>query len=117
MQHLTLDLVGCREFPKKEILKRFLHALSISIQMTPAIPPIVEEFPGDKAGMTGVLVIKESHITFHTFEKAGIVYVDVFSCKHFPSSTVVEMFSGLFLPQQVHSNNVDRRPLRFPQEV
>ena len=48
-------------------------------------------------GVSGFILIAESHISVHTFPDRGYVNVDIFSCKYFnpekAKSEVVDMFA------------------------
>lgn len=47
-------------------------------------PVVVEVGPNNKkdpGGISGVVLIAESHLSFHTFPKRGFVTIDLYSCK------------------------------------
>ncbi len=41
-------------------------------------------------GITGIMVIEESHIAIHTFTEFNLVWIDIFSCKEFDTERIVE---------------------------
>ena len=54
--------------------------------MTKVAPPQVFRYTGSKPddwGVTGVVIIAESHISIHTFPERRYVNIDIFSCKDF----------------------------------
>lgn len=62
------------------------------IKMTKIMPPHVQkdlDAPHPKWGISGVVIIAESHIAFHTFPEDGFISLDVFSCKDFDVDTAV----------------------------
>ncbi len=48
----------------------------------PYVFPYSGLVPEDK-GITGTVIIAESHISIHTFQEKDYCFVDVFSCKDF----------------------------------
>ena len=74
--HLTLDLIGC----PKEILQDYnlhfnlLKELPEMIGMTPITQPYVFPYSGlvpEDRGITGIVIIAESHLSVHSFEDKG----------------------------------------------
>ncbi len=97
--HLTLDLHGCKkeklsdadfvyklldEFPKFIDMKKF------SAPQITAVPPRENSF--DRGGISGFVLLVESHTTIHTFPHDGFASVDVFSCKNFDLEKVTNFF-------------------------
>ncbi|MCA9380639.1 S-adenosylmethionine decarboxylase, partial [Candidatus Dojkabacteria bacterium] len=90
--HLTIDLYGC-DFDKLNSLEECHNSLREAVEildMKALIPPYTfkaasnEEQGGkDPGGITGFIVIAESHISIHTFAKRGFASIDVYSCKEF----------------------------------
>jgi S-adenosylmethionine decarboxylase len=78
--HITLDLKGC----PKEILSNyqlhfdFLKNIPQLIQMTPITQPYVFPYEGlvpEDRGITGIVIIAESHISVHSFEEKGWCFI------------------------------------------
>ena len=60
--------------------------------------------PPDVTGLSGFVVLAESHASFHTFAEARFVFLDVFSCKPWPASFADWIVERLALdPVQVHT--------------
>ncbi len=86
--HLMLD---CRECDIDKIsdlalVQSFLDELPELIGMTKIIPPYVFPYSGlvpEDKGITGVVIIAESHLTFHSFVEKDYFFFDIFSCKPF----------------------------------
>lgn len=67
-------------------LYELLDTLPGRINMTKIMPPIVTRYVGvspEDWGISGFVMIAESHISVHTFPERGEVAIDVFSCKEF----------------------------------
>jgi S-adenosylmethionine decarboxylase len=86
--HLMLDLNECNS----EILDSldacfyFLNEMPALIGMNRITRPYVFRYEGsqeDDDGITGVVIIAESHISLHTYPQKNFVFVDIFSCKQF----------------------------------
>ncbi len=86
--HLIVDGFGAsREMLESEdMIFRFLDEYPSRIGMTKVAPPQVFRYTGSKPddwGVTGVVIIAESHISIHTFPERRYVNIDIFSCKDF----------------------------------
>ena len=100
--HLVIDGYGADpEYISDEgKILTFLQEYRDAISMTPISSPQVLTFRGkveNDWGVSGFILIAESHISVHTFPDRGYVNVDIFSCKYFDpekaKSEVVEMFA------------------------
>ncbi len=86
--HLTLDLSDCnqRKLSDLEFIFKLLNELPDKIGMTKITQPYVFQYSGlvpEDKGITGFVIIAESHISIHTFQEKDYVFIDIFSCKHF----------------------------------
>jgi S-adenosylmethionine decarboxylase len=111
--HLLLDLKGCPEdkLADKERLYWFLDTLPAEIGMRKAASPTVlrvDDVPPSEVGVTGFVVLKESHISAHAFEKLGDLTADIYSCKMFDQEYVIEKFYKEFSPGSVTSQFIHR---------
>jgi len=111
--HLTLDLIGC----PKEILQdynlhfNFLKNLPEMIGMTPITQPYVFPYSGlvpEDKGITGIVIIAESHLSVHSFEDKGYTFIDMFSCKPFDVEKAEKFIIELFRPEKVEKNLIAR---------
>ena len=111
--HLLID--GYGGVPAKlwdaQGLKRFLDEYPPALNMTKLCEPQVLTYRGPKVedhGVSGFVVIAESHISFHTFPNRGYVNIDVFSCKSFDSDRVIGDVRELFGLSEVRTWLLDR---------
>lgn len=111
--HVTIDLIGC----PKEILSdyelhfNYLKMLPSLIQMTPITQPYVFPYSGlvpEDKGITGIVIIAESHLSIHSFEDKGYSFIDIFSCKGFDVDKAIEITLSTFKPQTYELNIVER---------
>jgi S-adenosylmethionine decarboxylase len=119
--HLMLDGYGC-EKPKLEdldLIYRILEELPVRIGMTRIMPPYVFKYSGLKPedwGISGFVLIAESHISIHTFPEKNFVSVDIFSCKPFNTEFASTYFKEAFGMEKVESNVLDRGT-EFPKTL
>ena len=117
--HLTLDLSKCNKdrLSDYNFVFKLLNELPELIGMTKIIQPYVFPYSGlepkDK-GITGIVIIAESHISIHTFEEKDYVFIDVFSCKGFDVDFAKRYFVEAFEANEATVNIVERG-LDFPR--
>jgi S-adenosylmethionine decarboxylase len=119
--HLTIDgFGGDRERLSSETLVRsLLDRFPGEIRMTKISEPHVQRYVGDKPedwGVSGFVIIAESHIAVHTFPERGYVWVDIFSCKAFEAPAAVEIVVDEFGLSRVKTD-VHERGLEYPHLI
>jgi S-adenosylmethionine decarboxylase len=119
--HLTIDgFGGDRELLSSETLVRsLLDRYPGEINMTKIAPPFVYRYVGDKPedwGVSGFVLIAESHIAIHTFPERGYVWVDVFSCKAFEADSAIDTVSDAFRLTAAKIQKLERG-LEYPHSV
>ena len=98
--HLTLDLSECdrRKLSDLSHIYDLLDELPDVIGMHKITPPYTFIYrPGDNPsewGVSGFVIIAESHISIHTFPDRNTAFVDVFSCKQFDIHKADKKLSG-----------------------
>ena len=89
----------------------FLERHPGEIGMTKIAPPQVHTYSGQKPedwGVSGFVLIAESHISVHTFPERGYINVDVFSCKFFDSTRSTDIVSRTFRLCDVETSVLER---------
>ncbi len=66
----------------------------------------------DQGGLTGFVILVESHISIHTFPYDSYVSIDIFSCKAFDGKRAIEYIKNLFEAQKIEYN-MKRRGKEF----
>ena len=110
--HLMLDLKECNEERLRDynLVFEILHDLPEKIGMTKITQPYVFPYSGlvpEDGGITGVVIIAESHISIHTFQEKDYCFIDVFSCKDFDVDYAVKYLVNAF-----ESRKYDKRVVR-----
>ncbi len=117
--HLMLDLNDC----DVELLKDLDHCASIlndlpdHIGMTKITQPYCFRYSGlvpEDEGITGMVIIAESHISIHTFPIKGYAFIDVFSCRDFDVDEARDYLIKAFKSQDPQTF-VTERGLKFPR--
>ncbi|MDZ4245897.1 MAG: S-adenosylmethionine decarboxylase, partial [Dehalococcoidia bacterium] len=74
-------------------------------------PPYVFRYIGEKPedwGISGLVLIAESHISIHTFVDRSLINIDVFSCKAFDAKQVTEKLQKKLKITRVRSYLLER---------
>ena len=111
--HLLIDGYGAdpERLWDQSFLRNFLDEYPVRLGMTKITDPRVLRYNAPveaDSGITGFVVIAESHISVHTFPHRRYVNIDIFSCKSFDSRKALEEVQELFGLQRVKSWLVDR---------
>ena len=119
--HLMLDGYGCdkKKLQDLNLIYRILDELPTRIGMTKIMPPYVFKYSGLKPedwGLSGFVLIAESHVSIHTFPEKNFVSVDIFSCKHFDSELASAYLEKAFEMEKVEKRVLDRGT-EFPKDI
>lgn len=111
--HLMLELYGCdREILSDEpLLRRTLHEFPGRVGMEKVSPvhlyDIETSNPLD-AGMSGFVVIAQSHISMHAWPEYGEVDIDICSCKDFSQEDAIAFAKATFQTDDAEAHFVVR---------
>ncbi len=111
--HLAIDGYGAT--PSKlwdvGLFRRFLSDYPTALGMTKLCEPKVLTYHAPNAedsGISGFVIIAESHISFHTFPNRQYVNIDVFSCRSFDSERAIRDVKDLLSLKEVRTWILDR---------
>ena len=87
--------------------------------MSKITQPMVLRYTGSKSedwGVSGFVMIAESHISMHTFPERGLIWADVFSCKDFEATPILEEIKKRFSLREMDVQSIPRNlePLSPP---
>ena len=99
--HLIIDGYGGdpRRLADLELVRALLDRVPLEIGMVTIAPPYVCRYEGSKPsdwGISGFVLIAESHLSVHTFPERGLLWADIFSCKSFDADRLVEAVREAF---------------------
>jgi S-adenosylmethionine decarboxylase len=119
--HLTIDGYGGNreKLSSEEVVRSLLDTYPAEINMTKISQPFVLNYSGEKPedwGITGFVIIAESHISIHTFPEHGYVWVDIFSCKAFEAGGATDRIIREFGLERV-TQKIHDRGLEFPHAI
>jgi S-adenosylmethionine decarboxylase len=111
--HLVIDGYGgdTGKMWDLELVRDFLTTYPDNLGMTRITEPKVLEYNGpnvEDAGVSGFVIIAESHISIHTFPYRNYVNIDIFSCKSFDHEQAAKDAKNLFGLQEMKTWLLDR---------
>ncbi|MEW6613955.1 MAG: S-adenosylmethionine decarboxylase [Thermodesulfobacteriota bacterium] len=105
-RHFTFDgVIKDISLIEPERVRDFLNKCPDEIEMTKITLPSVYEIGGKVIGM---VIIAESHISFHGNLNTGLINIDVFSCMFFSFKTAFDTAEKYFPCNRVKTNFIER---------
>jgi S-adenosylmethionine decarboxylase len=123
-EHFIFDAYGCtlESLNNMEVCYDVLNKLVELAGMHKITEPIIIKSEGnlvlggkDPGGFTGAVFIEESHITIHTFAKRGFVTIDLYSCKEFDTTKIMEYLTETFKPKDKDIIHF-KRGMKYPAD-
>lgn len=111
--HLMLELYGCKReiLCDESLVRRVLDTYPARIDMEKVSPvhlyQIETSNPLD-AGLSGFVVIAQSHISLHAWPEYGEVDIDICSCKNFSQEEAIAFAKQMFQTNDVEAHFVLR---------
>jgi len=119
--HLTLDgYGGCQQLLADgghvlACLNELPERLGMHKLAAPLLVELGQHSAKDPGGVSGFVMIAESHISIHTFPLRGFVSADVYTCQDsLDTEQICRYFADAFALQDLEINLV-RRGTRYPQ--
>ena len=111
--HLIIDgyHADSKKISDKSVVYDFLNKHPKEIEMTKLIEPQVYVYRGEKKqdwGISGFVLIAESHISVHTFPDREYINIDIFSRKNFDITKSEKQVKKIFNINQIKSVVIDR---------
>lgn len=113
--HLIGDLYGClcdsRLMHEADYLEQFCKARVAAADLT-SVGSLFHSF-GEGGGVTGVVVLAESHLSIHTWPESGYVTLDVYVCNYSTDNRpkaqkLFDDIQAAFNPADPHLHRVER---------
>jgi S-adenosylmethionine decarboxylase len=122
--HLTIDGYGGDpgRLADEDLVRALLDECPDEIGMTKIAPPYVcPYYPSAEGqstdwGISGFVLIAESHLSVHTFPARGLVWADIFSCKGFDAERVTERVKAAFALSDTRLHLLERG-LEYAEQV
>ena len=108
-----------KKLDNKKLVLSCLTELPKLLCMRIIAKPQIVVFPGndkkDPGGVSGTVLIAESHISIHTFPKRKFLTADVYSCKNsMDTAVIVDYFTKRFELKEIEQHFI-KRGTRYPQ--
>jgi S-adenosylmethionine decarboxylase len=104
--HLTADFYAPKFIEDPRKLRKILYDAAKAANNTP-LKTTVYKFPVQ--GITGVILLAESHIAIHTWPESNYMAVDIFTCGHKTRPVgALEYLKEVFCPQKVKIRHIRR---------
>ena len=107
--HLVLDMWGAKHLQDSLAIESALKDAAAVANAT-VLHGYFHEF-SPHGGITGVLLLAESHISIHTWPEFGFAAVDLFMCGEFNPNEVVSLLSRWFEPVRLDVKTIHRGAL------
>jgi len=111
--HLLVDAEGCDEkaLDDEAAVKAFLEALPKLVGATQIHDTVIKRHVAkdpDESGVTGFILLAESHASVHTFPAKGFFHFDLFTHDEFDHEAVMDEVHRAFSPSKVSKKLVRR---------
>ena len=111
--HLVIDGYGgdIDKMWDEDLVRDFLYQYPTSLNMTRITEPRVlryEDPKSEDSGVSGFVIIAESHISIHTFPRKDYINIDIFSCRPFDHERALDDVKELFQLTEVKTWLLDR---------
>ncbi|WP_340154305.1 adenosylmethionine decarboxylase [uncultured Winogradskyella sp.] len=105
--HITWDVYNCNAeslsfIPKvKEVLNAIVEELQLS-----KVNESFKQF--EPIGVTGFILLEESHVSIHSWPEHQFAAVDIFSCKPFDAEKIQKLLMSSFNSDKVIIKQIER---------
>ena len=112
--HLLADLYGCRDLDNAELIVNTLRDAALASGAT-ILHHHIHQFQAN-GGLSGAVILAESHITIHTWPEIAFAAVDIFLCGRCNPDDALPIILAAFAPQKKILKKIHRGRLA-PQLV
>ena len=105
--HITWDVYNCNEDTLSFIptVKTVLNAIVKELQLT-KVNESYKQF--EPIGVTGFILLEESHVSIHSWPEHQFAAVDIFSCRPFDAKKIQELLMESFSSDKVVIKQIER---------
>lgn len=96
------------------LLTEIPRSLGMHTICAPVVTPVGPQNRKDPGGVSGIVMIAESHLSFHTFPARGFITVDLYTCQEtLDQDRLVELLKAGF-EVQIADVSLAKRGVRYP---
>ena len=115
-KHLLLDLYQARHLSDKRVIEQALLEAAQACNAK-VLQKNFHSF-GEEQGITGMLLLAESHISIHTWPESHFAAVDIFMCGNCDPTLAIAPIKKFLCPKSVELREFDRgRALIKPSSI
>lgn len=104
--HLLVDLWGASHLSERDIIESALQQAAHAAGATP-LHLHLKKFT-ENGGISGVLVLAESHISIHTWPEREFAAIDIFMCGDCEPYNAIPVLKNIFRPESIQLNEQRR---------
>lgn len=105
-KHALLDFHGAKHLNDIGYIEKALRKAAQSCGAT-VLDVNLHSF-GEDAGVTGVALLAESHISIHTWPEINFIALDIFMCGSCDAALAIEPLKEMFQPERTNIKEVMR---------
>lgn len=110
---VVVDLYKCpgKNLNSVAFVRKMLDEIPLLINMHKITKPVAFHYNAgkkDDSGVSGFVIIAESHISIHTYPKLQLVKCDIVSCREFDEGEAVKYLKEKFNAQEVEKRTIYR---------
>jgi S-adenosylmethionine decarboxylase len=113
--HIVAEFLECEHIDDYQMLESVLRDAAQQAGAT-VINIVIHQFCPQ--GMSGLVLLAESHISIHTWPEHGYVAVDTYTCgAHVRVQTIIDVLQAFFKPKKIRQILIDRGYDNIDEEV
>ncbi len=111
--HYILDIYGCEqtEISFVPAVERLLHEIIGKVDLV-KVNAAFKQF--EPKGVTGFILLEESHISIHTWPEHSFAAIDIFSCKSIEVSSLESFLLDVLKAEKVCLSSIRRGKIPVP---
>ena len=99
----------------ERLLRNVFDELSRLMDLRIIAGPVIVRYVGEEGspsgeGLSGFMIVAESHVSIHTDIRTGYASVDIYSCREFDIDLVEECLEKAFKPKKMEKKFILRGP-------
>lgn len=88
-------------------LESLFADMILALELHPVAPALWRQFP-DAGGITGMVLLAESHLTVHTFPEHGFLALNLYCCRPRPAWDFQQQLARRFRASTVRVRSLER---------
>ncbi len=104
--HVIAGFFGCTNISDPVLVEHILIDAAKAARAT-VLSSHMHDF-GEHMGVTGVVILAESHISIHSWPEHGYAAIDIFMCGSADPYLAIEKLKQEFLPERVEIDDLKR---------